>query len=48
MNLRERIGVDIGRRMRLEEAVDWAAAHAVRFIDVELDSGPNALPTKLA
>jgi sugar phosphate isomerase/epimerase len=45
MNLRERIGVDIGRKLPLEEAVAWAARHEVRFIDVQLDSGANALGT---
>ena len=45
MTLRDRIGVDIGRKLALEEAVAWAAAHRVRFIDVELDAGANALPT---
>jgi sugar phosphate isomerase/epimerase len=45
MSLRERIGVDIGRKLPLEEAVAWAARHEVRFIDVQLDSGANALGT---
>jgi sugar phosphate isomerase/epimerase len=45
MNLRDRIGVDIGRKLRLEDAVAWAAAHGVRFIDVQLDTGANALGT---
>lgn len=45
MNLRDRIGVDIGRKLRLEDAVAWAAGHAVRFIDVQLDTGANALGT---
>jgi sugar phosphate isomerase/epimerase len=45
MSLRDRIGVDIGRKLALEDAVAWAAAHAVRFIDVELDTGANALGT---
>jgi sugar phosphate isomerase/epimerase len=43
MNLRERIGVDVGGRLKLEDAVEWAAAHEVRWIDVQLDSGANAL-----
>jgi sugar phosphate isomerase/epimerase len=43
MNLRERIGVDVGRKLRLEEAIDWAAAHEVRWIDIQLDAGANAL-----
>lgn len=41
MNLYERIGIDFGRRMRFESAIDWAAAHDVRFIDVQLDTGAN-------
>lgn len=42
MPLRARIGIDIGRKLRLEDAIDWAARHDVRFIDIELDTGPNA------
>jgi sugar phosphate isomerase/epimerase len=45
MNLRERIGVDVGRKLPLEEAVAWAATNRVRFIDVQLDAGANALDT---
>ena len=40
--LRDRIGVDIGRKLKLEDGIDWAAHHGVRFIDVELDTGDNA------
>jgi sugar phosphate isomerase/epimerase len=45
MTLRDRIGVDVGRKLRLEDAVAWAAEHHVRFIDVQLDTGANALGT---
>ena len=45
MSLRDRIGVDIGRKLPLEQAVAWAAAHQVRFIDLQLDTGANALGT---
>ena len=45
MNLHDRIGVDIGRKLSLEDAVSWALAHAVRFVDVQLDTGANALGT---
>src|SRR5438477_5572004 len=45
MSLRERIGVDIGRKLPLEEAVAWAARHQVRLIDLQLDTGANALGT---
>jgi sugar phosphate isomerase/epimerase len=43
MGLRERIGIDVGRKLKLEDAVEWAAAHQVRWIDIQLDTGPNAL-----
>jgi sugar phosphate isomerase/epimerase len=43
MKLRDRIGVDVGKRLRLEDAVEWAAAHQVRWIDVQLDTEANAL-----
>ena len=43
MGLRERIGVDLGRRIRLEEGIEWAAQHAVRFIDIQLDTAANAM-----
>jgi sugar phosphate isomerase/epimerase len=45
MKLRDRIGIDIGRKLSLEEGVAWAAAHSVRFIDIQLDTGANALGT---
>jgi sugar phosphate isomerase/epimerase len=41
-NLRDRIGIDIGRKLKLEDAVVWAARHGVRCIDIELDTGANA------
>ena len=45
MSLRDRIGIDIGHKLALEDAVAWASAHSVRFIDVQLDTGANALGT---
>lgn len=45
MSIRERIGIDLGRRIRLEEGVAWAATHGVRHLDVQLDTAANALPT---
>lgn len=43
MNVRDRIGIDVGRRLRLEDAIEWAARHQVHFIDIQLDTGVNAL-----
>ena len=45
MTLYDRIGVDVGRRLALEDAVAWAGEHRVRYIDLQLDSGANALGT---
>ncbi len=43
--LRDRIGIDIGRKLRLEDAIEWAARHDVGLIDVQLDTGANAVTT---
>jgi sugar phosphate isomerase/epimerase len=45
MNLRDRIGIDLGRKIRLEEGIEWAATNQVRYIDVQLDTAANALTT---
>ena len=44
-SLYDRIGVDIGRRMKLEDGIDWSARHGVRHIDIQLDTGANAFTT---
>ncbi len=44
MKLRDRIGVDISRRLKLEDAIAWAAKNGLRHIDIQLDTGENALP----
>jgi sugar phosphate isomerase/epimerase len=36
-----RIGIDVGRKLPLEEAVTWAAANDVGIIDIQLDTGAN-------
>src|ERR1041385_5866303 len=45
MNLKQRIGIDVGRKLPLEDAIEWAAANDVRFVDIQLDTGANALGT---
>jgi sugar phosphate isomerase/epimerase len=45
MTLIDRIGVDVGRRLKLEDAIVWAAANGVRYIDIQLDTGANAVNT---
>jgi sugar phosphate isomerase/epimerase len=43
MTLKKRIGVDVGRRLSVEDGVAWAAARGVGVIDAEIDLEPNAL-----
>jgi sugar phosphate isomerase/epimerase len=43
MSLLDRIGIDIGRRLPLEDAITWAAKHGVRHIDIQLDTAANAI-----
>jgi sugar phosphate isomerase/epimerase len=45
MSLFERVGIDVGRKLVLEDAVEWAAEHQVRYIDIQLDTGDNAIGT---
>ena len=41
--LRQRIGVDVGRRISAEEAIEWAAQNEVYYFDIQTDIEPNAL-----
>ncbi len=43
MKLLDRIGIDISRRLKLETAIEWAAKHGLKHIDIQLDTGDNAL-----
>ena len=43
MKLLDRIGIDISRRLPLEAAINWAAKHGLKHIDIQLDTGDNAL-----
>ena len=42
MKLIDRIGIDLGRKIRLEQGIELAARHGIRFVDVQLDTGENA------
>jgi sugar phosphate isomerase/epimerase len=44
MKLIDRIGVDVSRRLKLEDAIAWAARSGLRHFDIQLDTGENALP----
>jgi sugar phosphate isomerase/epimerase len=45
MRLFERIGMDVGRKLSVEDAIAWAAKNSVRFLDVQTDLSPNAMET---
>jgi sugar phosphate isomerase/epimerase len=45
MDLFERIGMDVGRILPVELAINWAIANDVRFLDVQTDLAPNAMAT---
>lgn len=42
MSLLDRIGIDLGRKIRLEAGIELAVQHGIRYIDVQLDTGDNA------
>ena len=43
MKLRDRIGIDLSRSIRIEDGVEWAARNGVRFLDIQLDTAANAI-----
>jgi sugar phosphate isomerase/epimerase len=43
VTFKDRIGVDVGRRLTIEDAVAWAGRAGLRHIDVQIDVAPNAL-----
>jgi len=45
VKLRERIGIDLSRNMRIEDGVTWAAKNGVRYLDIQLDNETNAITT---
>ncbi|HEY7385159.1 MAG TPA: sugar phosphate isomerase/epimerase family protein [Beijerinckiaceae bacterium] len=45
MNLRDRIGVDLGQRCKIEDGLDAAVQHGIRWLDVKIDVAPNAIET---
>ena len=45
MRLRDRIGVDLSRDVRIEDGVEWAAKNDVKYIDIQLDNETNDITT---
>jgi sugar phosphate isomerase/epimerase len=45
MKLRERIGIDLGQKNRIEDGLAAAIEHGVRYLDLKIDVAPNAIET---
>jgi hydroxypyruvate isomerase len=43
MTLRDRIGLDLGRRSTIEDGIAAAIRHGVKWLDVKIDVAPNAV-----
>jgi sugar phosphate isomerase/epimerase len=43
MTLKDRIGIDLGRSIALEDGIAWAARHGVSYFDAQTDIAPNAM-----
>ncbi len=43
LSIKDRIGIDVGRKLSVEDAVDWAADNGVRYVDCQIDIAPNDL-----
>jgi hypothetical protein len=43
LSLKQRNGIDIGRRLSIEQGFEWAAVNDVYFKDVQTDIDPNRL-----
>ena len=41
MKLRQRIGIDLSRDVRIEDGVEWAAKNDVKYLDIQLDNDTN-------
>ncbi|QJP14430.1 sugar phosphate isomerase/epimerase [Starkeya sp. ORNL1] len=43
MSLRDRIGLDLGQRNKIEDGLAAAIEHQVRYLDLKIDVAPNAV-----
>ena len=41
--MKDRIGVDVGRKLSVESAIAWASENDVKYIDCQIDVEPNSL-----
>lgn len=45
MSFRDRIGIDLGQRNKIEDGLAAALKHGVRYLDLKIDVAPNAIET---
>ena len=43
MSFEDRIGADVGAKLPIEQAIEWAAANRIYYLDVRIDNDPNAI-----
>ena len=43
LTIGDRIGIDVGRTLSVENAIEWAADNGVRYLDCQIDIEPNVL-----
>src|SRR5688572_7204434 len=43
MSLKDRIGIDLNRDIRIEDGIEWAAKNGVRYLDIQLDTDTNLI-----
>ena len=41
--MKNRIGIDVGRKLSVEDAIVWASKNDVKYIDCQIDVEPNSL-----
>ncbi|MGB6446430.1 MAG: sugar phosphate isomerase/epimerase family protein [Xanthobacteraceae bacterium] len=46
--LRDRIGIDLGQKNKIEDGIAAAIAHGVRYLDLKVDVAPNAIESLTA
>ena len=43
MSLKDRIGIDLNRDIRIEDGIEWASKNGVRYLDIQLDTDTNLI-----
>ena len=40
--MKHRIGIDIGVKKSIEDGLEWAETHGLRYVDFRLETGPDS------